>query len=128
MSAVMDAVAVATAGLPRQYPLGSVPSSPPYPYGSHSASLGRGDVPTLDGFEGIRWGQIVSQHFARSASAALDAAEAFRSSIVGVSLDIAGYDTTPCQQPFDPAVVRDPDDNGVIGVTQTFTFTATKEA
>ena len=124
----MDAVAAATAGLARQYSINEVPASPQMPYGSHSAFLGRGDVADLMGDEGIRWGQVVSQHFARTLSAAEDAAEAFRSVIVGASLNIAGFDTTPCAQPFDPAVVRDPDDAGVVGITQTFTFTATKEA
>ena len=102
----MDAVAAATAGLVRQYPLDEVPTSPQYPYGSYSATLARGDVYGLTGVEGIRWGQVVSQHFARTTSAALDAAEAFRAAIVGKSLAITGYSTTPCTQDFDPAVVR----------------------
>lgn len=124
MSIVMDAVATATAGVARFQPLGGV-TDKTYPYGVYSATLGRGDVPSLDGNEGIRWGQVVVQTFSRTASEALNLAEAVRADLVGIRLNITGYDATPCEQQLDPTVVRDPDDNGVVGVTQTFTFTAT---
>lgn len=125
----MDAVAAATAGIERLYKLGEVPASPLMPYGVYSATLGRGDVPGLDGEEGIRWGQIVTQHFAKTSTNAVDHYEATRDALVGLALDITGYDTTPTSAPFDPlGPNRDPDDAGVVGITQTFTFTATKEA
>lgn len=121
----MDAVAAATASAPRLYALGSVPDTPDMPYSVYSATLGRGDVLALTGSEGIRWGQVVVQSFARETENASDAAEAIRALLVGVQLDITGYSTTPCEQGLDPSIYRDPDDRGVIGVTQTFTFTAT---
>lgn len=121
----MDAVATATADVARLYPLGGVPASPSYPYGVYSASLGRGDVTGLDGLEGIRWGQVVLQTFGRTADSALSLGEQVRSHLVGKRLVITGYETTPCEQGLDPSVIRDPDDAGVIDVTQTFTFTAT---
>jgi hypothetical protein len=123
----MDAVAAAAASVPRLYALGEVPTAPQMPYTSFSASLGRGDALGLLGDEGIRWGQIVMQHFAATAANALDEAETARALVIGTALDIAGYDATPCEQEIDPQIVRDPDNRGVIGVTQTFTFTATKE-
>lgn len=125
MTGPMDAVAAATANVPRMYPLNGVPSSPDYPYGSYSAVLGRGDVLSLDGSEGLRWGQVVVQTFGRTTDSALDHAEKARTALVDTRLEIAGYDTTPCTEPFDPAVIRDPDDSGVVAVTRTFTFTAT---
>lgn len=121
----MEAVAAATAGVSRLYPLNGVPKSPAYPYGSYSATLGRGDSYTLDSREGIRWGRITVQSFGKTASSALLTAEATRFALIGVRLDIDGYDTTPVRSELDPVVVRDPDDAGVVAVTTTYTFTAT---
>lgn len=126
MTDAMGAVAAATASVSRLYALNSVPASPTHPYGSYSASLGRGDSYTLTD-EGIRWGRVTVQTFGKTATSALLLAEQARAALVGVALDIAGYDTTPCRSELDPAIVRDPDTAGVVGVTATFTFTATKE-
>lgn len=130
MTDAIGAVAAATAGVPRLWALGSVPDRPlenGEPYGAYSATLGRGDTYTLSA-EGIRWGRVVMQTFGHTATAALAKAEAARAALVGTRLDITGYDTTPCRGELDPVITRDPDDNTVIGVTTTCTFTATKEA
>lgn len=127
MTTAMDAVATVTAGVARTYALNAVPASPTYPYGSFSAALGQGDVYLLDSSEGIRHGRIVHQSFGRTAASALDKAEDFRTAVVGVSLAITGYSTTPVRAELDPAVTRDPDTQGVVDVTTTYTFTATKE-
>ena len=127
MTTVMEAVATAAASVAREYALNSVPASPTYPYGSFSATLGRGDVYLLDDSEGVRHGRIVHQAFGRTAASALDKSEAFRAVVVGVSLAITGYETTPVRAELDPQVSRDPDDAGVVGVTTTYTFTATEE-
>ena len=124
----MDAVETATAGVARLYKLGEVPPSPEYPYGAYSAVLGRGDSRTLDGAEGMRWGRIVIQTFGRTADAAIAKAEDARDALVGTRLAVTGYETTPVGGELDPSVVRDPADTGVVSVTQTLTFTATKEA
>jgi hypothetical protein len=128
MTDTMAAVAAATASVPRLYALNDAPSKPTYPYGAYSASLGRGDSHTLDSAEGVRWGRVVVQTFGHTATAALDLAETARAALVGTSLDITGYDASPLRAELDPAVRRDPDDYGVVGVTATYTFTVTKES
>ena len=128
MSDLLGAVSTATAGVSRLYPTNSVPASPTYPYGSYSASLGRGDVYGLDDSEGLRHGRIVVQTFGKTLASALAKAEDVRAALVGLHLDIDGYEqTTAVRSELDPAVVRDPDDAGVVSVTTTYTFTATEE-
>lgn len=127
MTDAMGAVAAATADVQRLYGLNSVPASPAYPYGSYSASLGRGDTYLLDSSEGVRWGRVTVQTFGRTATSALAKAEEVRTALVGTALAIDSYSTTPCRSELDPAIVRDPDDSGVVAVTATYTFTATKE-
>lgn len=123
----MDAVAAATAAVPRLYPVGGVPATPTYPYGAYSALLGRGDAYTLDSVHGERWGRVTVQTFGKTAASALDHMDKVTAAVLDQALAIAGMRATPCRIELDPAVVRDPDAAGVIGVTSTFTFTATKE-
>lgn len=128
MTATMDAVATATADVSRLYKLNDVPPSPTYPYGSFSASLGRGDAYTLDVAHGMRHGRVIVQTFGKTAEAAIDLMDQVVGQLLDVSLVIVGYEATPCSLELDPAVVRDPDDRGVVGVTAVFAFTATKES
>lgn len=125
MTDAMDAVATATATVPRTQPLNGL-TDKTYPYSSYSATLGRGDTYTLSA-EGVRWGRVVVQSFGRTAASALHVAEQIRAALVGTRLDITGYRATPCRAELDPTITRDPDDQGVVGVTATYTFTATKE-
>jgi hypothetical protein len=127
MTAPMTAVATATASVARLYPIGSVPASPTYPYGVYSASLGRGDVYTLDSVQGIRFGRVTFQTFGHTADAALDHMDKVAALLQDKRLTISGWRPTPSRAELDPRVVRDPDDSGVVGVTATWTFTATKE-
>lgn len=124
MTTPIEAVATALTGAGTFYPVGSVPASPAYPYGTYSATLGRADNYLLDRSEGLRWGLIVVQTFGRTADSALATAEAARSALVGHNLDISGYEATPIAADMDPAVVRDPDNEGVVAVTTTLSFTA----
>lgn len=136
MTTAMEAVADATADLARVFPVNQVvgddgkpKTKPTYPYATYSASLGRGDSYMLDAAEGVRWGRVVVQVFGETADSTDSKYEAIRDALVGVSLPITGYDTTSCRAELDPTpLTRDPDDNGVVGVTATFTFTATKES
>ena len=128
MTDAMGAVAAATASVTRLYGLNNVPASPTYPYGSYSASLGRGDTYTLDDAEGVRWGRVIVQTFGKTATSALAKAEEARTALVGTILAITGYETDPLRAELDPQVLRDPDDSGVVGVTATYIFTATKES
>lgn len=127
MTALMDAVATATEDVERLYALNAVPGKPTYPYGSYSASLGRGDTYTLDDAAGVQWLRVVVQTFGRTADSALTKAEEVTATLKGLRLEVVGYDTTRLRVELDPAVTRDPDDNGVVGVTTTFTATATEE-
>jgi len=127
MTALMTAVATATATVPRLYALNSVPASPTYPYGAYSATLGRGDAYTLDVSHGLRWGRVTVQTFGRTADSALTRMDEAVAALLDQRLTIAGYQCGPLALELDPAVTRDPDDTGVVGVTATFTFTATKE-
>lgn len=126
MTDVMGAVAAATASVSRLYALNAVPSSPSYPYGVYSATLGRGDSYTLDGREGLRHGRVVVQTFARAGGAAVALAENVRAALVGARLSVTGYECTPIRAELDPQMVRDPDDQGVVGVTATYVFAATR--
>lgn len=120
MTALMDAVATATASVPRLYPLNSVPASPSYPYGSYSAALGRGDGYTLDESHGLRWGGVNVQTFGRTANSALGLME----QVMAALLDQRLLDGSPLKAALDsPAINRDPDDNGVVTATMRFTFT-----
>lgn len=125
MTALMDAVAAATATVPRLYAIGSVPASPTYPYGVYAASMGRGDSYTLDSAHGVRWLRATVQTFGRTAASALDHAEKVANALLDQRLEV---NYTPLRMELDPAVVRDPDDQGVIGVTTTLTATRSRNA
>lgn len=128
MSTVLAAVATATAGVARLYPLGSVPATPTYPYGVYSGSIGRGDGYSLDATYGVRYGLIVVQTFGKVGAAAEDWMDRVTAALLDQTLTIAGLDASPCQLELDPVMTRDPDDAGVVGLTASFTFTATKES
>lgn len=127
MTALMTAVATATASVPRLYPVNGVPATPTYPYGVYSATLGRGDAYTLDSQHGTRWGRVTVQTFGTIADAALDHMDKVTALLLDKRLTITGHRATPMRSELDPAIVRDPDDNGVVGVTAVLTFTATEE-
>lgn len=128
MSTVLAAVATATASVPRLYPLGSVPASPTYPYGVYSGSMGRGDGYSLDATYGVRYGRIVVQTFGKVGAAAEDHMDKVVAALLDRTLTIAGFNPSPCLLELDPVMTRDPDDTGVVGLTASFTFTATKES
>lgn len=112
----------------RVYTYGAVPSSPTYPYLVTSAVLGMADGYTLDRRHGLRHGRIVAQAFGRTLAAASDIAEKAVERLVDRRLSVPGWECTPNEIEIDPALVADPDDDGVIGLTFTLTFTAAKEA
>lgn len=128
MTDAMGAVKSALSGVDYCYPINEVPDAEAYPYNVYSATLGRGDSYTLDSREGVRWGRVVVQTVARTGTTALAHAEAVRAALVGKALTITGYETTPCRAELDPQMVRDPDDQGVVSVTATYIFTATRKA
>lgn len=126
MTALSEAVVAATAAVTHPlYAVNAVPAAPRYPYGVWSAVMGRGDAYTLDGTHGLRWGRVTGQFFGKTAESAALLAEDFIAQLLDRRLQIAGHETTPCALELDPAIVRDPDHQGVVGVTTTLTFTAT---
>lgn len=127
MTALMDAVTAATNTVPRLYPVGGVPTSPIYPYGVLSAVLGHSDGYSLDARHLVRHGRVVAQTFGRTADSALDHMDKITARLLDKTLAATGLQCTPCRAELDPAVVRDPDAAGVIGVTATFAFTAIEE-
>ena len=132
MSTVVDAVAAATAEVPRIAPINSPRSTDEngkvlYPYGVFSGALGRGDVYTLDSVHGIRHGRVVLQTFGRTADSAEELMNRTIAKLLDRTLELAGFRATPCRLELDPLMTRDPDDAGVVGLTATLSFTATKE-
>jgi hypothetical protein len=126
MTTILDAVATATAAVPRAYQLGTVPAAPTYPYTVWSAQLLEEDVETLDGRGSIRWAQIVTQTFGRTLSAVNDQTEKFRNALLGTWLAFDGYEAGPIASELRPTPPsRDPDAAGVLGSTSTLTAPAT---
>lgn len=129
MTSLLDAVAAAMADVPRVYPLGSVPNKPGDTYGTYSAVLGGGGAYTLDSRHGLKHGLVSVQTFGKTQEGASAYMQKFVDRLLDSSLSFDGYQpTTPLRAAIDqPAINRDPDDNGVITVTMPFTFTAAKE-
>jgi hypothetical protein len=128
MTALMDAVVLATAAVPRMYATGAVPATPTYPYGAQSAVMGRGDTYTLDSQTRLRWVRVVGQFFGKTNASVLEHVDKWTAALLDQSLDVAGFRLTPLRMELDPTTpLRDPDDSGVLGVTVTLTATAAKE-
>lgn len=133
MSTVLAATATVLVPVPRMIPLNGTPAKGAdgkviYPYGVFSGSMGRGDQYALDATYGIRYGRVVVQTFGKTAEAAEDHMDKVVAELLDQTLTIAGFDASPCQLELDPVMTRDPDDAGVVGLTASFTFTATKES
>ena len=121
----MEAVADATASLARVQPVGGV-TVPTYPYAVYIVALGSGETYSLAAAHGVRMGMVSVQTFGKTADSALSLMESIADRLLDKRLGVDDWDTTPCTAAFrSPRVVRDPDDNGVVGVTQAFTFAAT---
>lgn len=120
MTALIDAVATATAGVARLYPLNGVPALPTYPYGTYSASLGGGDGYDLSASHGLRHGEVVVQTFGKTLDSAAELLEQCIDALLDLRLVSGG---TPLRASLDqPAINRDPNDNGVVTATMPFTF------
>lgn len=124
MTALMDAVATATASVPRVYAVGAVPPAPSYPYGVYSAQTTRADGYTIDAQRGLRWFRVTFQAFGRSANGALDLTDQWLAVLLDKTLTVGAKTTAPLRIELDPTPpIRDPDDAGVIGMTTTLTAT-----
>lgn len=128
MTTLLEAVGDATSVIVRRYPTNDVPPSPGDPYLVYSVAGDRAEGYTLDSRHGFRFYRIILQSFSTKLAAALDIDAKATDSLLDRRLAAAGYDCGPCRLEVASAVVRDPDTTGVVGVTTTLTFTATKEA
>jgi hypothetical protein len=128
VSNLNDAVAGATAGVQRNYELGKVPAKPDYPYSTYAATLGPADGYTLDSVGGLRQGEVLVQSFARTEGAASEQLEQVAACLLDQILSAAGWTTTPLRYALRPVVLRqsEPENAGVISITATFTFTASR--
>lgn len=118
-----------TIGLvPRTYLMGSVPTSPVYPYAVVAAGFSRATTYTLDANYGVGDYRITTQSFGRTLVSAQATDDAARNALLDQWLTIPGLNTGPIRGQVLGAVVRDPDTQGVIGVTSTYLFTTTKES
>lgn len=124
MTVFMEAVASATADLRRVQPLGGV-TDKRYPYAVYSASLGSGDGYSLTARNGLRHGLVSVQTFGETTDGALTLMEAIANRLLDEVLAVDGWDLSPMTAQFrSPRVNRDPDDQGVVGATQAFSFVA----
>lgn len=127
LTAAIAKVSAGRSPAPRVYKMNAVPPSPAYPYSVVSASGDMAGNYTLDAHHGTRDYRITVQSFGRDIDGALAYDAAAVGNLLDASLTVAGYDCGPIRLQVGSAVVRDPDDDGVVGVTSTFLFTTTKE-
>lgn len=132
MSAFLTAaIAKMSAGrspAPRIYKTNAVPASPTFPYSVVSVVGDQAGNYTLDARHSTRDYRITVQSFGRDVDGALAYDTAAIDRLLDESLTVAGFDCGPIRLQVGSAIVRDPDDNGVVGVTSSLLFTTTKEA
>lgn len=131
MSAFLTAaVAKVTSGrtpAPRVYTFGAVPVSPVYPYSVVGASLADAGNYTLDAAHGTRNVRVTVQSFGKTSAAALAYDAAADANLLDQRLAVAGFECGPIRLQVTSPLLRDPDDEGVIGITSAYIFTTTKE-
>ena len=128
MTTFLEAVDTATAAVLRRYPTNAVPPTPTYPYQVYSVAGDRAVAYTLDSRHGFRFYRIILQSFGKTLQSALSLDQLAVDGLLDRRLAVTGYQCGPCRLEVASAVVRDPDTTGVVGVTTTLTFTATKES
>ena len=120
MSDLDNLVTRAQAATMRAYKLGSVPVKPEYPYAVLALSRLAPDVRTLDG-SGNTAHRFTVQIFGRTSDALEDIADKMLAAFDAASL--TEFDGDPqCRAEVTTPPYRDPDDRGVLAVTQTYRF------
>lgn len=127
MKELLDATEAALSSVPRAQEMNAVLDKT-YPYTVWALAADRPDSYTLDSRHGLRFYRITTQSFGKTLTSALDNDTRVTDALLDQSLDATGYDCGPCRIQVGSAVVRDPDNAGVVGVTTTLLFTAIKEA
>lgn len=126
-TAQQSVLALAAAAYPRVYGPNQVPTTPTYPYVVVSAALAEARSYTLDSRHGMRGGLIVLQAFGHTLP------DTAMETVIGALLDrrlqIDGYAPTPSRLSLAPVVNgAQAEDAGIVGLTATLRFTATKTA
>jgi hypothetical protein len=129
MSAFQDAAQAALSAVnQRVYADNAVPSAPTYPYQTVAVTSDRALAYTLDANHGVRSYRVVVRSMGRSMTSASDLDERAITALLDNRLSATGYACDPCRLELGSALVRDSDDEGVLVITTTLTFNATKEA
>jgi hypothetical protein len=116
MSTTSDLVTQAGGSAARVYAIGSVPSSPSYPYRVVGYSP-NAPVTRTQNAEGEPLRRFTVQHFGRSADSVEAAATATFATFDGQRVD-----GDVCTQEIATPITRDPDDQGVLSTTHTYRF------
>ena len=132
MSVFLDAVvAQVIAGrspAPRIYRPNAVPAVPGYPYSVVGVMGDQALAYSLDQTHGFRDWRVSVRSFGKT----LDAAQAYDDAAVEALLDqrlvVPGYECGPVRLQVGAALIDDPDDNRVVGLSTALIFTATKES
>lgn len=114
----------------RVYEINKVPAKPTYPYVVWSIADDRPTGYRLDARHGLRFYRFTWQSFGKSLASARAVDRAVTDAVLDETFDVEGYDCAPCYAGVDSIFgtpIRDADDQGVIGLTSSLTFTATKE-
>lgn len=127
MSAPLTAVLDKLGGdAARTYKLNGVPEKPEYPY--REVTVGWADAfayTMAGGHTGTH--RAVVRSFSRTLDGALEFDQDARDQLDEVFLTAPGWECGALRLELASAINRDPDDHGVVTVTTSFTFTATKE-
>lgn len=108
-----------SAGVLRVYKVGAVPSKPDYPYAVLGYSRMAPDVRTLDG-SGNEPKRFTAQIFGRESDLLADLADLMLAAFDAAFLDLPGQ--PQCRNEVNTTPYRDPDDRGVLNVTQTYSY------
>lgn len=114
---------VTAGGVTRVYKVNEVPDKPNMPYTVVSVTR---DLPgnyMLDGSAGTRSMRATVQSFDVDVDGALDFDLMAVDALQDHAPSFTGYETTPWRVQVGSAVVRDPDNRGVVGVTTTLLCT-----
>lgn len=101
-----------------------------YPYLVWSITQDEPTTYTLEARHGTQFHRITWQAFGRTLASARDLDGDVADALLDQRLTAAGYDCGPCSTERGGIlgrVARDPDDSGVVGITSSLTFAATKE-
>jgi len=114
----------------RAYKMNEVPKEPRPPYAVWSLGDDRPTTYRGDATHGLRFYRLTWQAFGKTLDAARSANTRFSDAVLDRLPVVAGYRCGPMVAGSDSifgAPTRDPDDGGLVGLTSSLTFTATKE-